>query len=82
MGELMEIGNAVWSAAAECGDHPIDLRWEDVEETLHAEQWCSCSQDTPTDCGDYCDRSGAAVFRTVHGALVVVTEWGDTTGHG
>ena len=77
-----ELDLSVLHAANGCSDHVTDVKDDEVADVLITGQWCSCEEDGRKACGSYCDSSGVAIYRLCDDSYAVVTEWGDTTGHG
>ena len=65
-----------------CGDHPVDVKADEIAKVVATRQWCSCEVGGGEPCHSYCDSYGAAVYLLKDGKYAVVTEQSDTSGHG
>ena len=79
---------AAWNvvvSASDCSNHPCDVPFTagDIEKVYGADYGCNCgSWLTGTNCKDYCDSWGSALFRLKSGKYVIAEESADTSGHG
>lgn len=80
--DLNQAGRMVFDAITDCGDHPIDLAFDEIDTTIAARQWCDCETRGDNPCRSYCDSNGAALYALKDGRFAAATEWSDTSGHG
>lgn len=82
----MLTANEVFEKADQCDDHPlkIDKALLVDMETVLAMGKCGCNEyNTEYEtCNSYCDSTSFAVAKLQNGQYLVVSEWGDSTGHG
>jgi hypothetical protein len=71
--ELRERAVAILESVNGCKEHASDIRQEDIAEVVAAHS---------DDYREHADTDGIALVRLTSGDYAVLTEWGDSSGHG